>query len=113
MFRKRPALAASLARRSGGLAGCAASGPARGYRGAAFAHWVASHRLTDTLRLEIVSRRPSQRGFKVLAKRWIVERTFGWFMKHRRLVRDYETKTENAEAMIHITMIGVMLRRLG
>jgi len=44
--------------------------------------------------------------------RWIVERTFGWFMKHRRLVRDYETKTANAEAMLHITMIGVMLRRI-
>ena len=36
----------------------------------------------------------------------------GWFMKHRRLVRDYETKLENAEALIHITMIGLMLRRL-
>lgn len=36
----------------------------------------------------------------------------GWFMKHRRLVRDYEIKTEHAEAWIHISMIGLMLRRL-
>ena len=85
----------------------------QGYRGAAFATWVASHRKTGTLRLEIVSRLEDQCGFKVLAKRWIVERTFGWFMKHRRLVRDTETRTENAEAMIPITMIGLMLRRLG
>ncbi len=84
----------------------------QGYAGGPFAAWVASHRKTGTLRLEIVSRLQHQRGFKVLAKRWIVERTFGWFMKHRRLVRDYETKTENAEAMIHLTMISVMLRRL-
>jgi putative transposase len=85
----------------------------QGYVGAAFAAWVAAHRKTGTLRLEIVPRLQSQRGFQVLAKRWIVERTFGWLMKHRRLVRDYETKIENAEAMIHITMISLMLRRLG
>ena len=84
----------------------------QGYNGAPFAAWVAAHRKTGSLRLEIVPRLQNQQGFKVLAKRWIVERTFGWFMKHRRLVRDYETKTENAEAMIHITMIGLMLRRL-
>ena len=63
--------------------------------------------------MEIVSRLEDQCGFKVLAKRLIVERTFGWFMKHCRLVRDTETRTENAEAMIPITMIGLMLRRLG
>jgi len=84
----------------------------QGYLGRAFGDWVASHRKSGTLRMEIVSRLQNQQGFKVLAKRWIVERTFGWFMKHRRLVRDYETKIENAEAMIHLTMIGLMVRRL-
>jgi putative transposase len=84
----------------------------QGYIGAGFAAWVAAHRATGTLRLEIVSRLQQQIGFKVLAKRWIVERTFGWFMKHRRLVRDYEIRLENAEAMLHLAMIGVMLRRL-
>lgn len=84
----------------------------QGYAGAALAAWVAGHRRTGTLRLEVVPRLQDQRGFKVLRKRWIVERTFGWFMKHRRLVRDYETKTEHAEALIHITMIRLMLQRL-
>ena len=44
--------------------------------------------------------------------RWIIERTFGWFMKHRRLVRHYEVKTAHAEAWLHIRMSGIMLRRL-
>jgi putative transposase len=84
----------------------------QGYCGKGFARWVAGHRRTGTLRLEVVPRLQTQRGFVVLAKRWIVERTFGWFMKHRRLVRDYETKTQHAESMLYLTMIGVMLRRL-
>lgn len=84
----------------------------QGYAGPAFETWVASQRQTGTLRREIVPRLKDQRGFRVLAKRWIVERTFGWFMKHRRLVRDYETRTDHAEALIHISMIGLMLRRL-
>jgi len=84
----------------------------QGYTGEEFAAWVAAHLKTGTLRLEIVPRLQSQCEFVVLAKRWIVERTFGWFMKHRRLVRDYETKTEHAEAWIYLAMIGVMLRRL-
>jgi putative transposase len=84
----------------------------QGYAGAAFAAWVESHRQTGTLRLQIVPRLQGVRGFKVLAKRWIVERTFGWFMRHRRLARDYETKTEHAEAWLHLCMIGLMLRRL-
>jgi putative transposase len=84
----------------------------QGYLGTGFAAWVASFRKTGSLRLEIVPRLQNQKGFKVLAKRWIVERTFGWFMKYRRLARDYEMKTENAEAMIHVAMIGLMLRRI-
>lgn len=84
----------------------------QGYAGESLATWVAAHRKTGSLRLEVVPRRTDQRGFRVLPKRWIVERTFGWFMKHRRLVRDYETKTEHAEAYLHLCMIGVMLRRL-
>ena len=84
----------------------------QGYSGKDFAVWVASHRKTGTLRLEVVARPEAQRGFHVLFKRWIVERTFGWLMKHRRLVRHYEVKPENAEAWIYIAMIGIMLRRL-
>jgi putative transposase len=84
----------------------------QGYNGEPFANWVAAHRKTGTLRLEVVSRQKDQRGFMVLTKRWIVERTFGWFMQHRRLVRHYEVKTDSAEAWLHIAMIGIMLRRL-
>jgi putative transposase len=84
----------------------------QGYGGEDFADWVAAHRKTGTLRLEVVPPDKTRRGFAVLPKRWIVERTFGWFMKHRRLVRHYEVKPSHAEAWLHISMIGIMLRRL-
>jgi len=84
----------------------------QGYGGETFAAWVAAQRKTGTLRLEVVPRDKNRRGFAALPKRWIVERTFGWFMKHRRLVRHYEIKPAHAEAWLHISMIGIMLRRL-
>jgi putative transposase len=84
----------------------------QGYDGPELAQWVAAHRKTGTLRLEVVPRLQDQRGFQVLRKRWIVERTFGWFMKHRRLVRHYEIKPAHAESWLHICTIGIMLRRL-
>jgi transposase len=83
----------------------------QGYQGNEFETWVASHRKTGTLVLEIVSRIYPRR-FSILPKRWIVERTFGWFVKHRRLVRDYEITTDSAEGWIYVAMIGIMLRRL-
>ena len=52
------------------------------------------------------------KGFKVLPKRWIVERTFGWFYKSRRLCRDYEVRLDHSEAMLRICMIRIMVRRL-
>jgi putative transposase len=84
----------------------------QGYAGEDFEQWVHSHRKTGSLRLEIVSKKKRQRGFSVLPKRWIVERTFGWLVLNRRLVRDYETKTENGEAFVLLSMIALMLRRL-
>ena len=60
----------------------------------------------------VVRRGADQRGFQVLPKRWIVERTFGWLMKYRRLRCDYEQLTANSEAMIYIAMTRLMLRRL-
>jgi transposase len=53
-----------------------------------------------------------QKGFAVLPRRWVVERTFGWLMKYRRLVRDYETEPEMSETMIRAAMIHRMLRHL-
>src|SRR5438552_18524366 len=71
----------------------------QGYAGPDFAAWVAAHRKTGTLRLEVIQRDKCRRGFGVLAKRWIVERTFGWFTKHRRLVRNYEINAAHSEAL--------------
>jgi transposase len=48
----------------------------------------------------------------VLPRRWVVERTFAWIWKHRRCVRDYETRHDHPKAMVYITMIATMARRL-
>ncbi|MGC4857517.1 transposase, partial [Micromonospora sp. DT4] len=52
------------------------------------------------------------KGFKVLPRRWVVERTFGWLVRNRRLARDYERLTVNSEARIKIAMIRLMTMRL-
>ena len=60
-----------------------------------------------------VVRRPKQaKGFTLLKKRWVVERTFGWFNWYRRLSKDYERHPASAEAMVYIAMIRLMVRRL-
>ena len=61
---------------------------------------------------EIVNKVLGIGGFKVLPKRWIVERTFGWLVWIRRLVKDYEEKTEVSKAFIQLAMIRLMLRQL-
>jgi putative transposase len=62
--------------------------------------------------VQIVRRRDDAEGFEVLPRRWVVERTFGWLGRCRRLSKDYEEKTESSEAMILVAMIGLMTRRL-
>ncbi|WP_206503220.1 IS5 family transposase [Streptomyces chrestomyceticus] len=62
--------------------------------------------------METVERTPGTRGFTPFPKRWTVERTYGWLMLHRRLVRDYETLPARSEALIHLAMTGLMARRL-
>jgi transposase len=62
--------------------------------------------------LEIVKRTDDVKGFKVLPRRWVVERTFGWLVRNRRLARDYERLTANSEAMIKVAMIRLMTIRL-
>ena len=61
---------------------------------------------------EVVTRQPGTRGFHVLKRRWVVERTFGWLMLHRRLARDYETLPASSEAMIHLAMIDNVSKRI-
>ena len=63
-------------------------------------------------RLQLVLRSDSQKGFAVLPRRWVVERTFSWLNHHRRLSKDYEVLTASSEAFIYIAMIRIMLRRL-
>ena len=64
--------------------------------------------------LEIVAKPQRKKGepFKVMKWRWIVERTFAWLGRYRRLSKDYERQPASSEAMIHIAMTHLMLRRL-
>ena len=61
--------------------------------------------------LEVV-KRPELHTFQVVPKRWIVEKTFGWFNWYRRLSKDYEHNPKTSEAMLHFTSCTLMLRRL-
>jgi len=62
--------------------------------------------------IEVVRRIDGNPGFKVLPRRWVVERTFGWLTRWRRLVRDYEQRLDVSEAMIHVAMGSLLLRRI-
>lgn len=62
--------------------------------------------------LEVILRSDEIKGFVVLPKRWVVERTFAWLNNHRRLSKDYERYIKTSETMIQIAMIRLMLRRL-
>ncbi|GAC1373127.1 MAG: hypothetical protein NVS3B25_26290 [Hymenobacter sp.] len=65
------------------------------------------------LRVEVVSKPPGTKGFVVLPRRWVVERTFAWLGKYRRLAgRDYESNPRNSEAWIKVCLSNLMLRRL-
>ena len=66
---------------------------------------------TGTWRVEIVKRSDLHR-FVVLPKRWIVERTFAWIGRNRRLARDYERHARKVVAFVRLAMIRIMLRRL-
>lgn len=63
------------------------------------------------VRIEIIRRMGKAKGFAVQPRRWIVERTFAWLTHNRRLVRDYETREVNSEAMILIAASKLMLKR--
>jgi len=62
--------------------------------------------------VEVVTRDPGRKGFTPVPRRWVVERTLGWVMLHRRLARDYETHPTNSAAMIHLAMIDNTVKRV-
>jgi len=78
------------------------------YRG----EFIASVKSRFKRKIEVVLRSDDEKGFKVVPKRWIVERTFGWLCNYRRHSKDYERYTENSEAMVYISMIHIMIKRI-
>jgi putative transposase len=82
---------------------------AQGYSGPNFRHAV-QQVCGQRARVEVIERESKQ--FEVLPKRWIVERSFGWLNRYRRLSKDYELYTQSSEAMIYGSFIRLMTRRL-
>lgn len=70
------------------------------------------HAATLDIDAEVISRNEQVRGFSVTPRRWVIERTIGWLMFHRRLARDYETLNKSSEAMIQIAMIDNVSKRI-
>ena len=80
-----------------------------GYEGADFQAWVKE---TFDVDLEISLRPHGTKGFVVIPIRWVVERTFAWLGRYRRLSKDYECLTDNSEGMVYLASISRLLRRL-
>lgn len=80
-----------------------------GYRGQPFVDWV---KATFGWVWQVVKRNTDVKGFHVLPRRWVVERTFGWLNNYRRLSKDYEELPDTSETFIYIAMSHIMLRRL-
>ena len=73
---------------------------------------AAGHANKAGLRLEIVKRPPHAEGFEVIPRRWVIERTFGWIGRNRRLAKDFEHLIENSSAMVVVAIIQFLARRL-
>ena len=80
------------------------------YQGPGFHNALA--KVLPHLETEIVRRSDQAKGFVVLPKRWIVERTFAWISRNRRLARDFERYARTVAAFFRLAMIRIMLRRL-
>jgi putative transposase len=76
------------------------------------AHFVAWAKAATGWVVELVARPPGAKGFQVPPRRWVVERTFAWLGRSRRLSKDYEGLPETSEAWIQVAMIHLMLKRL-
>jgi putative transposase len=74
--------------------------------------WVRAWRPQRPIRLEITKRADRAKGFVVIPKRWMVERTLGWFNRSRRLSKEYEYLSQTSETVIRVAMIHLMIRRL-
>jgi putative transposase len=81
----------------------------QGYSGQNFANAV-QHLCGEQVRVEVIER--ISKTFEQLPKRWIVERTFGWLNRFRRLSKDYELYSEVSEAMIYGSLLRLMVKRL-
>lgn len=77
-----------------------------------FKNQAVEHGATLGIDVEVVPRNTQTRGFKVVKRRWVVERSLGWLMLHRRLARDYEKLEANSESMIRIAMIDNLTKRI-
>lgn len=80
-----------------------------GYRGADLLNYV--RRLWGWA-WQVVLRTDEQKGFKVLPRRWVVERTFAWILNARRLSMEYEKTRKNSQSMVYLAMLPLMIRRL-
>ena len=80
------------------------------YRNKALAAWMAAEQVSYTI--EVKEKPDGKKGFVLLRRRWVVERTFAWLGRYRRNSKDYERNTASSEAAIKISAIHMMLRRL-
>jgi len=76
--------------------------------GGSLVEWTRQH---CGWRLVIVNKLPDQQGFQVLPRRWVVERTFGWLGRNRRLSKDDEEYADTSEAWVYLASIRLILRR--
>jgi putative transposase len=85
---------------------------ADGAYGGELEKWVERGGAGRDVHLQIVKRSDAAPGFRVLPRRWVVERTFGWLGRWRRLSKDYEALPQTSEALIYLATISLLLRRL-
>jgi len=79
------------------------------YCGRELADWCATR---GDWKLEIVEHKPGTRGFAVQPRRWVVERSFAWLIRNRRLAKDYERMVQTSETLIRVAAARLVLRRL-
>lgn len=83
-----------------------------GYAGQKLRDWMSERFKGRNLQMEIVRRSDAVSGFKILPRRWVVERTFGWLHNFRRLSKDYEYRTDSSETFILIAAVKILAARL-